>query len=335
MAQHAHALTIPPYSEVMRVDKILEETWKNVPPFMKVKALEESVTDPIMQVIQRFGLTALYLKSRCVLHRRYLSETVPIPEHRHSRRACLEAALALLDHQHTLYHACQPGAILSTKGWFISSLAINDFLLADMIVALVLQNENYPEIGGNFDWMSQGTPLPSKDELLQMLQRSYSIWITMAQTIPDCRKAADVVQRILSRVYTQLGKHADEQYPGFTSAQQTSTNDGAESMANLNLHGSSNRGPSMGSSGSADAPDYRISPDFDMIDPNIGRVLESMQVEMDSDPSWMIHNGSYDWVSSSFFHWSPPHYELSVFSFFLSFLIPGSFGDISNEMMIF
>lgn len=300
MAQYAHALTVPPYSEVMRVDDILEETWKIVPPFMKVKALEESVTDPIMQVIQRFGLTALYLKSRCVLHRRYLSEAVPKPEHGHSRRACLEAALSLLEHQHTLYHACQPGAILSTKGWFISSLAINDFLLADMIVALVVQNENYSETGGNFDWVSQGTPFPSKDELLQILQKSYSIWNTMAQTIPDCRKAAVVVRKILHRVYTQLGKHADEEYPGFTSAQQANANDGADSMANLNLHGSSSsRDPSMVSSGTADALDYRISPDFDMIDPNIGRVIESMQVEMSSDPSWMIHNGSYDWVSLS------------------------------------
>ncbi|KAK7757193.1 hypothetical protein SLS62_000742 [Diatrype stigma] len=125
----------------------------------------------------------------------------------------------------------------------------------------------------------------------------------MAQNIPDCKKAADVVERILGRVYTQLGLHADGEYQGGATGHQLRSGDQAESMANLNLHGSSGgmTDPSMGSSGigsaGADAQDYRISPDFDMVDdPNIGRVLQSMQVEMGSaDPSWMIHSGSYDW----------------------------------------
>lgn len=344
MAQQAHALTVPPYSEVTRVDRLLEETWKQVPLFMKVKPLEESITDPVMQVIQRYGLAALYLKSRCVLHRRYLSEAVPKQEHGYSRRACLEAALDLLDHQYTLYHACQPGAILSTKGWFISSLAINDFLQADMIVALVLQNENYLETGGNFDWVSQGAPLPSKNELLRILQRSYNIWTTMAQNISDCKKAADVVERILGRVYTQLGLHADGEYQGGATGHQLRSGDQAESMANLNLHGSSGgmTDPSLGSSGvgsaGADAQEYRISPDFDMVDdPNIGRVLESMQVEMSSaDPSWMIHSGSYDWVSYPF----PLATRLGFFIVPISYQfcpLPPSdgSGEISNEMLNF
>ena len=342
MAQQAHALKIPPYSEVMRVDGILEETWKKVPGFMKVKPLGECVTDPPMQVIQRFGLAALYLKSRCVLHRRYLSEEgVPKKEHAYSRRACLEAALTMLEHQRTLHDACRPGALLATKGWFVSSLTINDFLLADMIVALILQSEHYrpgdggSNGGGGAEWMSPGPPLPTKDELIRILQASGRIWVAMAQSVPDCRKAAEVVRTLLGRVYAQLGTQGDAkeftdvqanasvgsalqkplQQQQFSDEQfllpdshqkQMDSHDGAESMAGLTLHGdgtgtgtSIGTGASMASSVSPEILNYSISPDYEMVDPDIGRVMESMQAQLGGDPAWMMHsNGDYDWVSS-------------------------------------
>ncbi|RYP01167.1 hypothetical protein DL764_006290 [Monosporascus ibericus] len=264
VARQAHALTVPPYSEVMRVDRLLEETWKDVPAFMKVKPLEESVTDPTMQ------------------------------EHGYSRRACLEAALALLEYQHTLHYACRPGGLLHSKGWFIGSLVINDFLLADMVVALVVQNEQYSEVGGSSNWMSQGTPLPTKDELLRILQESYRIWCVMAPDIPDCRKAGEVVHRILGRIYTQIGIQPGEEFAAIDSACSTNRNDEAESIAGLNLDSIS--GSSTAASGCSDAPNQQVTPEFDVIDSNVVRAMESMQGQVGSDPSWMIHSGtSYDW----------------------------------------
>ena len=375
MARHAHAVTVPPYSEVMRVDGILEETWRQVPAFMRVRPLEECVTDPPMQVIQRFGLATLYLKGRCVLHRRYLSEGTPRREHAYSRRSCLEAALLLLEHQQTLHDACKPGALLYTKNWFISSLTINDFLLADMVVALILQSEHYrPDAAGRCEWMSTGaegapppaTPLPTKDELLRILHGSYRIWTTMVETIPDCRKAADVVRTLLGRVYAQLGTPVDgkltdvsagadvgvdfaQQQPQPQPYQQGQNlkadgHDGAELMAGLTLHGSGNTNGGGGGLVSVLAPapapmtvtssvspeilNYHISPDYEMVDP---------------DPSWIMYgSGEYDWVSPF------PSY-FSFFSFWLlsSLPLPGwiwpeklpplsvvNFGEISNEVPV-
>ncbi|KAI0875005.1 fungal-specific transcription factor domain-containing protein [Hypoxylon argillaceum] len=203
VARLSHSLTLPSYTEIMRVDARIQDVWSSVPTFMKVKPLSECVTDAPMLVIQRFGLAALYQKSRCVLHRRYLVGLRPLKEHDYSRRTCLEAAIALLGYQSTMFEATKPGAILAQNGWFIASLAINDFLLADMVVALAIQQQNENE--DNLDWMATCTPTVTKEFLIDMLQHSYTIWMEMAITVVDCRKAATVVRTMLRRIQTQLG----------------------------------------------------------------------------------------------------------------------------------
>ena len=200
VARQAHSLHTPAYSEVMRLDNLLQEKWNAVPSFMKVRALEDCVTDPPHQVIQRFGIAALYQKSRCVLHRRYLLETVPKREHEYSRKNCLQAALALLEYQNAIWRGTQPGGVLSANGWFMTSLAMHDFLLAAMIVYLVCLNDDYSEVGGNYDWVLQDTPLPNKDELIDLLRRSYRIWSLAAKETPEVKKAPEVLETMLKKV---------------------------------------------------------------------------------------------------------------------------------------
>lgn len=142
VARLAHTLTPLKYAEVLRTDRLLEDKWRHIPAFMKVRPLGDCVADPPMQVVQRFGLASLYQKSRCVLHRPYLVEAVPLPEHAYSRRTCLQSALTLLAYHEAIHEATQPGGLLYHIGWFITGLGMHDFLLAAMIVYLVVQNDN-------------------------------------------------------------------------------------------------------------------------------------------------------------------------------------------------
>ncbi len=73
-----------------------------------------------------------------------------------------------------MFEATKPGAILAQNGWFIASLAINDFLLADMVVALAVQQDNESEDG--LDWMATCTPPVTKESLIEMLKHSYMVW---------------------------------------------------------------------------------------------------------------------------------------------------------------
>ncbi|KAF3771278.1 hypothetical protein M406DRAFT_245308 [Cryphonectria parasitica EP155] len=200
VARQAHSLTVPTYAEVMEIDGLLEERWAAIPSFMKVRPLDTCITDSPFQVIQRFGLGGLYQKARCVLHRRYLVEKDPKPEHDYSRRVCVLGALALLEYQNTLFEATKPGRLLAQNGWFVSSLAMHDFLLGAMIVYLILQNETYNEPGGEYDLRDKHTPLPNRQQLLELLKRSHSIWKEVALENPELKKAPEVLETMFRKL---------------------------------------------------------------------------------------------------------------------------------------
>ncbi|KAF6806560.1 C6 transcription factor [Colletotrichum musicola] len=199
IARQAHLLSPPSDAEVMRLDGLLNEAWRQIPGFMMVQPLEQCVTTPPPQVIQRFGLASLYNKSRCVLHRRFLLEPAPRREHDYSRWQCLEGATTLLEFQNTIWHAVQPGNMLSQNGWFVSSLAVHDFLLAAIIVYLAAGNGAFWD-GGEHGWLDKMSPRPTKQHLQHLLQRSYSVWISIAIENPEVKKTADILETMLGKL---------------------------------------------------------------------------------------------------------------------------------------
>ncbi|KAI1415233.1 hypothetical protein F5Y13DRAFT_178255 [Hypoxylon sp. FL1857] len=288
VAKQAHALTVPTYGEVMKVDAEIEETWNNVPETMKMKPIEECVMDPPIQFIQRFGIAAIYQKSRCVHHRRYIVEEVPRREHDYSRRACLDAALALLDYQNSMHEASKPGGMLGQSGWFVAALvAVNDFLLAAMIIALVIQNDKFWEVDGEFNWIARYMPTLTRDGLLEILQRSHSVWRDMAGDIPEFKRSEEVVGTMLRRIQAQLGAKPDD--IEFSIAK---TKGGGEmaSMASLTIDSS---GPSTTSS--SNDPVVENFADFGVMNPALMTTNDGAGQTM-TDPPWMVQNG-YDWVS--------------------------------------
>lgn len=215
IAQQAHSLTPPSYSEVLQLDNLLKEAWNSVPSFMYVKPLEECIGEEPHQIIQRYGLASLYHKSRCVLHRRYLAEAVPKPEHDYSRNQCLDAAITLLGFQNSSWLGCRPGNVLGRSGWFMTSLAVHDFMLAAMILYLVIQNESYSDDGNGFGTAGRQRDSPTKDELIDMIQRSYDISRQVFNKLTDLKKTADTLAVMLAKV----GRLVDRSSPTSSSAQ--------------------------------------------------------------------------------------------------------------------
>ncbi|KEY69737.1 hypothetical protein S7711_03718 [Stachybotrys chartarum IBT 7711] len=264
IGQQSHALSPPNYNDVLALDKQLQQVWGNVPSYLKVRPLDDCIGEPPILLVQRFGLGALYDKSRCVLHRRYLDEPVSKPEHDFSRRQCLEGALTLLRNQYVIWQACKPNGHLNQAGWFVSSLSIHDYLLAAVVVYVVIQSERYVPGG---DWVQDMTGLPTKEELKDLIKNSYFVWLDVSRGMRELRKTADTLAVMLSKIgYSIDGSISDPNTSGdegITSSSSTSPLDNLSS-------GQTSSVDSVGSTGSVGSypPELASLATFDLNGPD-------------------------------------------------------------------
>ena len=195
--QHATSFKSSSYEETMKLDAELDRAHKDVPPSLRLRPLALSFTDQPYMILNRLYSNLVYLKSVCVLHRKYLSQNRSDPFFNYSRRACGDAALQILTHQAELNEACQPGGLFYDHKWMLSSLSCHDFLLAAMITSLDLYESH----------KQSATLLPEDLEAqvkkYDALRHSHSIWMSRREISRDARRASSVLAIMLSKVPRQ------------------------------------------------------------------------------------------------------------------------------------
>jgi hypothetical protein len=231
IARQAHVLTPPSYSEVLRLDVKLQETWGRLPAVLHVRPLNECVGVAPILLIQRFGLASIYNKSRCVLHRRYLTETKPRREHDYSRHQALQGATTLLNFQGFIYEGSRPGHVMSQSAWFITSLSVHDYLLAAVIVYLVIRNDHYNNPDSEYNWNIGYEPTPTKDELKHLIKRSQEIWADVAKRSAEVKKTADTLAVMISKLGLQPANSTTSSELSPASKDMGSTFESAESSS--------------------------------------------------------------------------------------------------------
>jgi hypothetical protein len=160
--------------------------------------MDEALRDSSAVVMQRYILDILFLKAQCVLHRKFVCPSRDSTRYVYSRRTAIDNAMEMLRHQATLHTESRPGGRLSSVKWFISSLTSNDFLLAAMIVALDLYQSAEAERQGRrasndvYDWSHE-----RRQNMLQTLEQSRSIWATLQDSSMEALKAYAVLSAML------------------------------------------------------------------------------------------------------------------------------------------
>ncbi|KAF2152967.1 hypothetical protein K461DRAFT_277731 [Myriangium duriaei CBS 260.36] len=193
------------YEEVMHLDNELRQIRGSHPPHLRMRPLRESGMEPPTVTMQRFALELLYLKSQCMLHRRFISRGRESPRYGYSRRTCIDASMDMLSHQATLHHESQPGGRLHSVKWYISSLTTNDFLLAAMIVCLELHHSAEAERSGR-KGSTTGSPMSSdlieerKGEMLEALRHSRTIWNSLRDRSVEAWKASTSIKIMLEKL---------------------------------------------------------------------------------------------------------------------------------------
>lgn len=185
------------YDEVMRKDNKLREVRNSLPAHLHLRPLEESLNDPAVLLMERYGLDILYQKAMCVLHRKYLVRARTNQRYAHSRRACVEAGMEILRHQATLHRESQIGGRMRSVRWFINSLTKHDYLLGAMIVCLDLHYDSLAEPYNvdKFFWTSA-----QRKNMYDALQTSQSIWALSAETSMEAYKASRILGIMLEKL---------------------------------------------------------------------------------------------------------------------------------------
>ncbi|KAJ4854771.1 short chain dehydrogenase domain-containing protein [Trichoderma breve] len=184
------------HEDVTQLDKHLQDAHISLPPVLRIRTMNMSITDPPDLIMQRYNLELLYQKARCVLHRRYLTDYRSDLRYAYSRWSCVDAATQIIRHQSDLYDETLPGGQLYKDRWYISSLTSHDFLLAAMVLCLELSWKTTSDPPNLYPGSMSSTP-KSREELSKILETSYSIWTAFSETSTEARKASRALALML------------------------------------------------------------------------------------------------------------------------------------------
>lgn len=185
------------YDRVMALDNRLREFHSTLPPSLRLRPLEESLSDPARVLMERYTLDILYQKAICVLHRKYLARARSHSRYAHSRRACVEAGMQILRHHATLHRESQIGGRMRAVRWHVSSLTKSDYLLGAMIVCLDLHYDDIAESNATdpFFWTAS-----QRKDMYEALENSRSIFALSAETSMESFKASRILTIMLDKL---------------------------------------------------------------------------------------------------------------------------------------
>jgi len=200
------SITNPPsYEEISELDRQLRHERSMIPPHLQLRPFHDT-NDPANCILQRFGLELLYLKSQCVLHRRYIARGRESQRFAYSRRTCIDASMDMLAHQATLHHESQPNGRLSSVKWYISSLTTHDFLLAAMTVCLDLYHCCEAERQGRKS-PATSSPLATdvwaadrKEQMMNALRHCVGIWESQRDQSMEAYKASSMLKVMVEKL---------------------------------------------------------------------------------------------------------------------------------------
>ena len=193
------------YEEVMKTDNGLREINESLPAHLKFRSMQDQTLDTVTLILSRFNLQCLYHKTQCVLHRKFLRPARTNPRYIHSRRTCLDSAMALLRMQEILHSESGPHGRMRKMKWYTYSLTAHDFLLAATMVATDLyqgleREQRSPDTAaaGSQDVYTWG--IQSREDLITALEKSRNIWRELQDDSMDAYKAAELLTVMLDKL---------------------------------------------------------------------------------------------------------------------------------------
>jgi hypothetical protein len=186
--------------EVMKCEQALDEVWRKVPTHFRLSPPGELSVPPLRLKRTRMNLDRVYQMAQCVLHRKFIRQA---PAFTQNRKRCIDAAMALLSHQATIYLDCDSTPSIypqNIRKRHFATLTTHDFFVACMAIALDL----------HFGFESQPFgPRPDdialwgcdkRNDMIIALEVSTEFWRTSREESVEAAKAYGLFSFVLENV---------------------------------------------------------------------------------------------------------------------------------------
>jgi hypothetical protein len=212
------------YDEILKIDTGLREIYDEIPEYLKLRPGKEEHEGSLKQIVLLFPLVAIYHKSQCVLHRKFLRPARDNPKYAHSRRTGLENAMALLYFQCTMYQKSKGQGRFGSETWWYHSISAPDFFLAaTMISTDIYLEKQRAESSAASDVTSprssvgdssnrgksgcSGEPYGpamgmehSQADLMKVLEETKDIWASLSDESMEAYKASKILSVMLTQI---------------------------------------------------------------------------------------------------------------------------------------
>ena len=211
--------------DILRLDAELKEVRAQLPAVLKLKPMSQSFADPAFLIMFRFQCDVIYLKTTCILHRRFITAT---PRQQYSIDRCTQSSMEILRHQIVIYNESKPGCMLHQDQWFLKSLHLSNCLLAAVILCQVYVSTSERECSPSM-----------RDEILGLLRTTLEI--TKEHKVES--DEADRFNNALEHILRKIDPQRNVMVPQVQNANGVITSSGLVSPAET---GSSTIDPSLG-----------------------------------------------------------------------------------------
>ncbi|KAJ5723595.1 fungal-specific transcription factor domain protein [Penicillium malachiteum] len=177
------------YAEVMKLDGKLQGANKLLPPTFQWQPLSQSLTVPPQIVMQRIWLQLSVPRMTIWLHRKYLGSAYDNGEYEYSRKACIQAAIQIVEFQKLLDDETQSDGMLYPVRWMLTSLSRFVFLLGMSVLCYYLQLSKKTSDSLSNNEMAI--------KIYDLLRSTYPIWLRWSPGSREAHKATEHLNLIL------------------------------------------------------------------------------------------------------------------------------------------
>ena len=182
----AHDIRPYPYHELMRVEKLLQDTRTSLPSSLQWQPFSQSIIQGPPAIMQRVYLDMFFHKMQIILYKKYLSASMTQSQYYHAREVCLDSAMKILEYQHLIDEKTQLDGRLSSIRWRYSSILNYDFMLAASVLCFYIKQCN----GSHIDQ-------ETFQKIRSLLNKSHEIWLRTSATSNEAHKAVQSLSIIL------------------------------------------------------------------------------------------------------------------------------------------